>query len=193
MAMGKSELRALTLGRRRAMSDQERDNAAEALAAHLAALPVAAGAQRIACYVSMTYEPGTRPILAALLNRGISVIVPIALPSKQLDWVAFSADAELVQTTMGTHEPGGERLGPEAIAGVDLVVVPALAVDHRGYRLGRGAGYYDRALAQVTAPTAALLFNGEIIDEVPHEPHDVPVTMAITPSGVFRVPQEDTR
>ncbi|MBK5217900.1 MAG: hypothetical protein JJE02_09980, partial [Propionibacteriales bacterium] len=78
MVIGKSELRALALVRRRALSDREREDAADALAAHVAALPVAAAAKRIACYVSMTYEPGTRPILAALLTRGIDVIVPIA-------------------------------------------------------------------------------------------------------------------
>ena len=98
-----------------------------------------------------------------------------------------------MRSTIGVVESTGERLGSDAIASVDLVIVPALAVDHQGYRLGRGAGYYDRALPLATAPIAALLFNGEIIDEVPHEAHDVPVTMAITPSGVFRVLQEDTR
>src|SRR5665811_2223666 len=169
MVIGKSELRALALVRRRALSDREREDAADALAAHVAALPVAAAAKRIACYVSMTYEPGTRPILAALLTRGIDVIVPIALPSKQLDWVAYSAGAERVQNAMGICEPEGERLGSGAIAAVDLVIVPALAVDHRGYRLGRGAGYYDRALAQTTAPIAALLFNLSLIHI--SEPH----------------------
>ena len=193
MVMVKSELRTVALDRRHALLDRERDDAAEALAAHVAVLPVAAVARRIACYVSMSQEPGTQPILAALLARGIDVIVPIALPSKQLDWVAYSAGAELVRSPIGVVEPAGERLGSYAIAGVDLVIVPALAVDHQGYRLGRGAGYYDRALAHTTAPIAALLFNGEIIDEVPHEAHDVPVTMAITPSGVFRVLREETR
>src|SRR5674476_469001 len=95
MVMGKSELRTVALDRRRAMLDRERKNAAEALAAHVEVLPVAAVATRIACYVSMAQEPGTQPILAALLARGIDVIVPIALPSKQLDWVAYSAGAEL--------------------------------------------------------------------------------------------------
>ena len=70
----------------------------------------------------------------------------------------------------------------------DVVIVPALAVDHAGYRLGRGAGYYDRALAGVRAPLCALVFSHELLPEVPHEPHDVPVQLAVTPGGVFRVP-----
>lgn len=185
--MGKSDLRAHVLDRRRAMSPSERNNAAAALAAHVTALPVAASARRIACYLSMAAEPGTSPIIETLLARGVEVLVPVVADDAVLDWVVYAADAELVQTAMGVNEPDGPRLGADSIADVDLVIVPALAVDHRGARLGRGEGYYDRALTRTTAPTAALVFDGEIIESVSAEPHDVPVSMAIAPSGVFRV------
>ena len=65
--------------------------------------------------------------------------------------------------------------------------MPALAVDHAGHRLGRGAGYYDRALTVVTTPLCALVFSDELLPEVPHEAHDVPVHMVVTPQGLFRV------
>ena len=69
-----------------------------------------------------------------------------------------------------------------------LPVAPALAVDHAGHRLGRGAGYYDRALVSVRAPVCALVFTDELLSFVPHEPLDIPVQMAVTPGGLFRVP-----
>ncbi len=70
-----------------------------------------------------------------------------------------------------------------ALAGVDAVLAPGLAVDRRGIRLGRGAGYYDRALAAVTGiPVAVLLHDGELVDdELPAEPHDRSVTAVVTP------------
>jgi 5-formyltetrahydrofolate cyclo-ligase len=69
-------------------------------------------------------------------------------------------------------EPSGPRLGPAAVADAHLVVVPALAVDRTGTRLGRGGGSYDRALARVRAPSVALLYAGELVDALPAEPHD---------------------
>jgi 5-formyltetrahydrofolate cyclo-ligase len=89
---------------------------------------------------------------------------------------------------LGIPEHEGELLGPAALEGCDLLFLPAVAVDHAGHRLGRGAGYYDRALADVRAPLCALVFTHELLPEIPHEPHDVPVQMAVTPDGLFRVP-----
>lgn len=169
------------------MSERDRADAAAAIAAHVSALPVAVAAKRVAAYVSTPSEPGTALILADLANRDVEVIVPVVQPDQQLDWVHFDPQT-LVRSALGIEEPAGTLLGRDAIATADLVLVPALSVDHRGSRLGRGAGCYDRALARTSAPTAALLFDGEIIDELADEPHDVPVSMAITPSGVFRVP-----
>ncbi len=84
-------------------------------------------------------------------------------------------------------EPTGPRLGRDTPSTCDLIVLPALAVAHDGHRLGRGAGYYDRALAGVDVPRCALVFAHELLPEVPHEDHDVPMQMALTPQGLFRV------
>ena len=91
----------------------------------------------------------------------------------------------------GTAEATGPRLGPHALADATLVVVPALAVDRRGVRLGKGGGSYDRALATVPpgVPVIALLYDDELRDRLPAEPHDRPVTAVITPSaGLVRLP-----
>lgn len=187
MAVSKDAMRAAALERRRAMAAEERVQAAEAIAAHVLAQPVVARSSRIAAYVSMPSEPGTVPTIAALLERGIEVIVPISLEDGHLDWVVYSPGMKTVTTPLGISEPVGERLGAEALSTVDLVLLPALAVDHDGNRLGRGAGYYDRALAGVTATLCSLLFAGEIVDALPHEEHDIQVHMVVTPTGVFRV------
>lgn len=169
------------------MTPTDRAEAADAIALHLMATPSIVHARRVACYLSMPSEPGTGPALSALAAGGVEVIVPISLDDHTLDWVMFDPTAPLSTTDLGIPEPDGERLGAAALATCDVVIVPALAVDHAGQRLGRGAGYYDRALATVTAPICALVFAHELLAEVPHEPHDVAVQLAVTPQGLFRV------
>jgi 5-formyltetrahydrofolate cyclo-ligase len=184
----KDKVRAALLARRRAMDDATRAQAAEAIAAHLLAVPVLARASRVAAYLSMPSEPGTGPLLAGLHDRGIEVVVPVVRGDRQMDWVRHDPSAPLTRSPLGIPEPDGAPLGPGALDGCGLLVVPALAVDHAGHRLGRGAGYYDRALTGARAPVCALVFTHELLPEVPHEPHDVPVHLAVTPAGVFRVP-----
>lgn len=186
--MLKDGLRHQLLQRRRDMTDAARTEAAEAIALHLLASTVVSSARRVACYLSMASEPGTAPLIAGLMSRGVEVIVPLSLTDGTLDWVAYDPAAETMMTSIGITEPYGEPLGAAALAECALVIVPALAVDHTGQRLGRGAGYYDRALAAVTRPTCALLFSHELVESLPHEPHDVPVSMAVTPDGIFRIP-----
>lgn len=139
-----------------------------------------AGATRVASYVAVGAEPGVLPRVGWLL--------PVLLPDGDLDWVVFTG--ELVETARGLREPVGPRLGVDAIAGCDLVLVPALLVDRHGNRLGKGGGSYDRALARATGLTVALLHDGELVDELPVEAHDVRVSAAATPSGgVVRLPE----
>lgn len=180
-------MRTALLARRRAMTGAERAEAAEAIALHVLAMPAVVRARRVACYLSMPSEPGTAPTLAGLHERGIEVVVPVSLPGGTLDWAVHDPAGSFTVTPMGIAEPDGPRLGADALAGCDVVLLPALAVDHAGHRLGRGAGYYDRALAATTAPLCAIVFTDELLPEVPHEAHDVPVQMAVTPSGLFRV------
>ncbi|MCW2823726.1 MAG: 5-formyltetrahydrofolate cyclo-ligase [Aeromicrobium sp.] len=170
------------------MSPGERAEAAEAIALHLLAVPVIARANRVACYLSMPTEPGTGPLVAALHDRGVEVVVPISLDDHTLDWSTYDPTAAVTPTALGIPEPAGVRLGVDALETCDVVILPALAVDHAGHRLGRGAGYYDRALAGTSAPLCAVVFTHELLPTLPHEPHDVPVQMAVTPAGLFRVP-----
>jgi 5-formyltetrahydrofolate cyclo-ligase len=178
----------LLAGRRR-RSLAEVGEAASAIAEHLLAAPEVRRAATVAAYVSMGTEPGTGLLLDALLERGTRVLLPVLQPDNDLDWAVHTGT--LVPARRGLLEPSGPLLGPDAVAGADLVLVPGLAVSPAGERLGRGGGSYDRALARVPVgtPVWLLLYDDEVGLPVPVEPHDRPVTGAVTPSGIVRLRQ----
>jgi 5-formyltetrahydrofolate cyclo-ligase len=145
----------------------------------------------VAAYAPMGAEPGgvdlPRVLASALATDRRRLLLPVLLADGDLDWAAFTGD--LVPGRKGLREPVGPRLGPTAIRTASIVVVPALAVDRTGMRLGRGGGSYDRVLTRLaTEPrpfTVALLHEGELLDHVPADPHDRAVDAVITPSGGF--------
>jgi 5-formyltetrahydrofolate cyclo-ligase len=128
------------------------------------------------------FVPTRSPALA-----GHRVLLPVLEDDGDLDWAQW--DGALVPGRAGTSTPGGARLGRDAVSACAVVVVPALAVDRLGTRLGRGGGSYDRALARATGLVVALLHDGELVEEpLPAAPHDVPVAAAATPSdGLVRL------
>jgi 5-formyltetrahydrofolate cyclo-ligase len=120
-------------------------------------------------------EPDTVPLLDALTALGIELLLPITLKDFSLDWAVYTGEDDLEAAGYGLREPTGPRLGTDALADVDLVLVPALAIDPDGRRLGQGAGCYDRALQHVaeTTPVLAVVFPDERLSEpLPEEPHD---------------------
>lgn len=162
--------------------------AARAIAERLLADPEVRRAATVAAYVSIGTEPGTGPLLEGLVAAGKRVILPVLLPDNDLDWAAYAGERSLLPAGRGLLEPAGERLGPDAVATADVVLTPGLAVDRTGMRLGRGGGSYDRALGRVPVGTlvCTLLYDGEVLDAVPADPHDRRVTAVATPSGVRR-------
>ncbi len=140
----------------------------------------------LAAYVARSDEPDPAPLAAA---AGIRLLLPRLTGGGGLAWVL--AGDSLVPGLRGTREPPGPAVrGGLAVA--DLVVVPALAVDRAGVRLGRGGGSYDRALGGVRAGVgvvALLAADDELLDAgiLPAEPHDVAVTLAATPSALHRL------
>lgn len=161
--------------------------AGSAIAGHLLAAPDVRRAATVAAYVSVGREPGTHELIESIRAAGRHVIVPRLLPDLDLDWARHSGD--LQRAPRGLLEPTGESLGRDAIATADVVLVPGLAVDPSGHRLGRGGGSYDRALGRVPVGTfvCVLLYDDEVLPEVPVEPHDRPVTHVCTPSGLRRL------
>ncbi|MGW8064673.1 5-formyltetrahydrofolate cyclo-ligase [Streptomyces ziwulingensis] len=194
-AAGKRTLRRALLATRNGLTADDVRESAVALAARTLALPEVAGARTVAAYVSVGAEPGTLALLDALRARGVRVLLPALLPDNDLDWGEYAGEGSLARVRHGGRtalsEPAGERLGPDAVTGADVVLLPGLAVDGRGLRLGRGGGSYDRVLARLeragTRPALlVLLYDGEVVAHVPGEPHDRPVDAVVTPSGTRR-------
>jgi len=207
----KDRLRADILAQRRKLTSDQLTLAGSRVRATVRQLIDLVRPAQVAGYLPIGSEPGG-PGLAGLLAEAVGgpdrVLLPVLLPDRDLDWARFDGpdptgtsgqDGTSGQAgapgrtgtsdrtgTVGLRQPAGPRLGRAAVADVELVVVPALAVDHRGVRLGRGGGSYDRALARVPSgvPVVALLHDGELLPQVPAEPHDRPVSAVITPSEV---------
>ncbi|OLT41738.1 5-formyltetrahydrofolate cyclo-ligase [Saccharomonospora sp. CUA-673] len=172
-------------GGRAAVSAQQQVVEAKALAASVGELIAATGPATVGCYVPFGTEPGSIGLLDVLRDGGARVLLPI-VPDERgpLDWSEYTGTAGLVPGSYrGILEPGGPRLGAEAIGDAELVLVPALAVDRRGARLGRGAGHYDRSLvfARDDVRLIALVRDDELVERLPAEPHDVRMSAALTP------------
>nr|WP_041314962.1 5-formyltetrahydrofolate cyclo-ligase [Mycobacterium sp. JS623] len=183
----KTELRAEILTARRALAPQLHDAEAHALCEHLPTF-IEAG-ETVCAYVPVGSEPGSVELIDSLLRREVRVLLPVAhhdaagLPVPLL-WGEYRPGG-LVQARFGLLEPTQPWLPADAIAVASAVLVPALAVDRTGVRLGRGAGFYDRSLP-LAAPAArlvAVVRDDELVERLPAEPHDVRMTHALTPNS----------
>ncbi|MBE1500787.1 5-formyltetrahydrofolate cyclo-ligase [Amycolatopsis lexingtonensis] len=172
------------------------DQTAESHAAEASALVNAVSkvtSATVCAYLPFGTEPGTTALVDALAAAGARVLLPVIEPDPgPLEWAEYTGEADLVPSRFrGIREPGGKRLGIDAVGAAELILVPALAVDRRGVRLGRGAGHYDRSLV-FAAPGAALLAvvrDEELVERLPGEPHDVRMSAALTPGrGVVELP-----
>ncbi len=182
MPESKDDLRRRLRRARTDRTDRERATVAAAFAGYAAALE----GTTIAAFVGVHSEPPTLPLLEALHARGVRVLLPVLLADMDLDWAPFTAAADLVDGRLGLLEPVGPPLGPDVIATADLVLVPALAVDRSGQRLGQGGGSYDRALVRATAPVVAVVFGDEVLETLPTEMHDRSVDGVLTPDRGLR-------
>ncbi|MFY9919477.1 MAG: 5-formyltetrahydrofolate cyclo-ligase [Mycobacterium sp.] len=178
-------MRAAILASRRAMTREAHDAEAEALTGHVH--DVVGHGQTVCAYVPIRFEPGSIALVDTLLRLGTRVLLPVARSDadgmpQPMQWGPYRP-GQLVPARMGLQEPQQPWLPAAAVAEAAVVFVPALAVDRGGVRLGRGAGFYDRTLPQARpgARLVAVVRDDELVDEVPAEPHDVPMTHALTP------------
>ncbi|GAA1698118.1 5-formyltetrahydrofolate cyclo-ligase [Microbacterium sediminicola] len=186
----KRALRADLRERRHIMSDAAREKSAAALTRQLDALLERFGATSVSCFLSTTTEPNTRPFINAAVSRGLRVLLPITREDGLLDWTVATADGSEIEGLFGLPEPLGELLGPIAVGDVDLMIIPAAAVDVSGMRMGWGRGYFDKTLGSMrdAPPVYAVIFDDELVDAVPRDVHDQPVTGAVTPARIVDLP-----
>jgi 5-formyltetrahydrofolate cyclo-ligase len=182
----KAALRGRLLAARRARADTDRAAASAAITTAL--LDGLAGVGTVAAFVPEAAEPGHGRLPAALAGEGRRVLLPV-LPAQGRELAWAEHDGRLAPGRFGLLEPVGPRLAPAELATAEVVVVPALAVSRDGVRLGRGGGYYDRALAHARpgAVLVAVVFDEELLDGLPTEAHDHLVSAVVTPSGGWEI------
>lgn len=186
----KRAMRADLRERRGQRSEAANEADAAGIRAQLDALVEELGVTTMSCYLSTSIEPGTREFIAGAIDRGIRVLLPLTRTDGLLDWVVADPDAEIVEAAFGVPEPIADVLSPLAVDQVDLMVIPAAAVDRTGTRLGWGRGYFDKTLGSMERcpPVYAVIFDSELVDEVPRDLHDQPVTGVVTPTRTVVLP-----
>lgn len=144
-------------------------------------------AQRVACYVSVNNEVDTKTLIRVALRDGKRVGVPIARQDGVMDFQAIAGLNELRTAHYGLREPAPN---PNAILPphtIDSILIPGIAFDRYGHRIGSGKGYYDRFLTRTKAARIGLAYAFQIIDRVPAEPHDVKMDFIVTESEIIEI------
>lgn len=181
----KSTLRSLIRAQRAAKEIDT--NLASNLLVELAELCIANGAKRVACYLPFGDEPDVELFLDWALEIGMEVLLPVAVQDGTLNWVIYDGSTQL--GIFGFAEASGVETNPE---NVDLAIIPAMAVSMDGVRLGKGKGFYDRSLPTFDPkpPVVAVVFEDEVLDQIPSEEHDFPLDAVVTPGGTTRFSEE---
>lgn len=186
----KRKLRWEMLSRLRAEGPRLRPTASGQIAGHVAALPAFQRAGTVHIFLSLPEEVDTAPLLKRCLEAGKSILVPVLLDDGTMGAAPWSPGTHLVAGKLGTRQPDARTALPPDEVRPDIVIVPGLAFDRKGGRLGRGKAYYDRALTEIRGaaaragrpppPAVAIGFGLQLVSEVPMQPRDVRVDAVIT-------------
>lgn len=177
IAERKKSLRA-EISARRKNSEFDADTASD-LAHQLIGLVSKLGSKKVACYLSLPEEPDTELFVDWALENGIGLLMPRSNSDKSLTWVEFLGETS--GGIFGFAEPVGAET---TLSKADLILVPALAASEKGERLGKGLGFYDRALSGQTTPVVAVVFDDEIYPSLPVDEHDHSVDAVVSPSNI---------
>lgn len=187
----KERLRRQALAARRALDD--RVSRSRSVLANATSLPEFTAAGTVLIYVDARSEVQTRGTIADSLAGGREIVVPWCRDDQHLGLFRLRSLAELVAGRFGILEPPPDlRVDSRRVvapAALDLLLLPGLAFDRQGGRLGHGRGYFDRLLADTRqdAVKAGLAFECQLVEEVPMAPHDVRLDVVVTEKGVYRV------
>ena len=187
VALEKQRLREERLAARETLSEQERCALDQSITQKLLETPEYAEAATVLTYVSVSSEVSTRMFIEDALRDGKTVAVPRCLPGHRLEFVAITSLDQLVPAPFNLLEPPKDLSAlTESHMNNAICIVPALLVDTKGYRLGYGAGFYDRFLSTYSGKKICLAYQQNLSKtELPHTEFDVPVDMIITESGVL--------
>lgn len=159
-----------------------------AIARRVLLLPEIEEARTVHSYVAWGNEVRTHDLIETLLAHGKRLVVPkVDLPHHRLLHGAIRSFDELRPGAFGILEPPEERLVPVDLSEIDAILVPGVAFDLHGHRVGFGGGFYDGFLRQMTVPKIGLAFHFQIVEQIPTRPEDERVNLVVTEQGVFRV------
>ncbi len=185
--MDKQSLRKQAIVLQKSLDKSEKQQIEKKLTFHLLQSSLWKTADTIGITIAQSNEWDTKPIIEAAWKEGKIVAVPKCHPStKMMTFYSLTSFAQLEQVYFGLLEPIPEETEPVAKKEMDLIIVPGLLFDRRGYRIGFGGGYYDRFLADFTNETVALASSSQVKTEIPNDPYDIPVNHIITENGLFR-------
>jgi len=187
----KSEMREVALKTRKALSREELQNLSDAVMKNVISSPEYKRSKVVASYVGKSGEVRTEGIIRQSLKLGMRVLVPVS--RSEVTGLVFSElrdfDSELAPGRFGVLEPIRGHLRPVPLREADLILVPLVAWDDRGFRLGYGKGYFDRALAGagMRSVTMGLGLEAQRVQRIPEERHDVPLMAVATEHGIIRI------
>ena len=185
----KERLRKRVLAVRMGLDCNQVEVSGQAILERVLGLEAYRRAKLVHTYVSSKEnEVDTRALIGACLAQGKRVAVPVVMPgTKTLAHALIDGLDQLVVGPWGLAQPDpATATWLPAEARIDLVVVPGLAFDRRGHRIGWGGGYYDRFLAQVQAVKIGLCYDALVLDCIPGEPHDVPVDLVVAETAIYQ-------
>lgn len=187
----KHELRQALLAQRAAAARPQLARRDQQIFTRLMALPPCAAPRAIFCFISVGHEPDTRHLIATFEAHGSTLSVPKIITRHAMHAVRFPGWAALVLGPLGIPAPSASNAFD---APIDVVIVPGLAFSRAGFRLGYGAGFYDRWLAEHPQPLRiGLCGEAELVADLPTEPHDLAVDVIVTESRVCVPPQSRYR
>lgn len=182
--IAKARLRTECLQRRRSMSGERASGLSRRIAGRALELEEVAAAAAIHTYVGcLSNEVSTLGLISALFDLGKRIVVPVVgMPGQPLQHAEIGSLDELEPGPLGILQPPAGSELPT----VDAAIVPAVACDRKGNRLGMGGGYYDRMLRPLRVPAVALIYEELVVDSVPVESHDTPVDIVLTEGNIYR-------
>ncbi|MEH7734034.1 5-formyltetrahydrofolate cyclo-ligase [Bacillus pumilus] len=180
----KKELRLQTLAKLDQISPEEFERSTALLHEHLLQLPAWKQAKTIALTMSRGKEIPTMPLIEKAREEGKTVCIPTCFPkTKEMMFYEYTPETKMTSSYFGLLEPDPQVSTAVHKETIDLIIVPGVCFDQKGYRIGFGGGYYDRYLADYHGVTIALCLSLQQIRDVPTEAHDIPVSMIVSEKG----------
>ncbi|AHL72079.1 5-formyltetrahydrofolate cyclo-ligase [Bacillus sp. FSL R7-0166] len=182
----KKELRLQTLAMLDQISAEEFNRHASLLHEHVLQLSEWKQAKTIALTMSRGKEIPTMPLIEKAWEEGKTVCIPTCFPkTKEMVFYEYTPETKMTSSYFGLLEPDPLESTVVHKEAIDLIIVPGVCFDQRGYRIGYGGGYYDRYLADYHGITLALSLSVQQVDHLPAEPHDIPVSIMVSEKGAF--------